>query len=244
MLLEELGNVIKTYRNRLGFTQNDLAAALQVSPQAVSKWERGENAPDIGLLPGLSETLGVSIDTLLGSNYREKRVIEATVLFADMEGYGPIARKLAPADQAIALNAFFYPLTEHLIAFDGVPIKYIGDEVLCLFAGENHRLRGFRAAFAAKRDSPRKMRLSLATGAVWMGPLGHPLYARPDILGVTVNIASALQEWMRGKAEGGVAATASAAEPAAGALELGYTEETATWCADAPVKWYEVRGLA
>jgi hypothetical protein len=47
------------------------------------------------------------------------------------------------ADLAIVLNAFFYPLTEHMIARDGVPIKYVGDELFSFFAGEDHRLRAF-----------------------------------------------------------------------------------------------------
>ncbi len=40
MRIDELGETIRTLRTRLGYTQQDLASALQVSPQAVSKWER------------------------------------------------------------------------------------------------------------------------------------------------------------------------------------------------------------
>jgi class 3 adenylate cyclase len=244
MNLEELGNTIKSYRTRLGFTQNDLASALQVSPQAVSKWERGENAPDIAALPALSEVLGVSIDTLLGSSYREKRTIESTVVYADMEGFGPLARSLSPADLAIALNAFFYPLTEHLIAYDGVPIKYIGDELLCVFAGDGHRLRAFRAVFAAKAASPRPLRITVSSGPVWMGGIGHPLYARPDVLGEAVNLAAVLQDWAKAKAEGGVAASEAAVGPVRSSLSLGRSEEISSWGSVGPARVHEVKGLA
>ena len=40
-------------RKALGLTQEQLAAKLKVSFQAVSKWERGETLPDIKLLPAL-----------------------------------------------------------------------------------------------------------------------------------------------------------------------------------------------
>ena len=42
MLLSELGNRIRSQRERLGLKQQDIANALQISPQAVSKWERGK----------------------------------------------------------------------------------------------------------------------------------------------------------------------------------------------------------
>ena len=60
----ELGRRIKALRGARGMTQETLAAALEVTPQAVSKWENGVTAPDIGLLPGLSVAFGVTIDEL------------------------------------------------------------------------------------------------------------------------------------------------------------------------------------
>ena len=57
-------NLIK-YRKKAGLTQSQLAAALMVTPQAVSKWEKG-SYPDSELLPLLARTLGVSLDSLFG----------------------------------------------------------------------------------------------------------------------------------------------------------------------------------
>lgn len=57
-------NLIK-YRKKAGLTQSCLAALLTVTPQAVSKWEKG-SYPDGELLPKLSRVLGVSLDTLFG----------------------------------------------------------------------------------------------------------------------------------------------------------------------------------
>ena len=60
----QLGKHIRTNRQRLGLTQEKLAEKLNVTPQAVSKWESGTGMPDIALLPELSAIFGVTIDEL------------------------------------------------------------------------------------------------------------------------------------------------------------------------------------
>ncbi len=60
----EIGNQIKQLRLRRGITQEAMAQHFGVTPQAVSKWERGAATPDIGMLPGLSAYFGVTIDEL------------------------------------------------------------------------------------------------------------------------------------------------------------------------------------
>ena len=59
---------LKQLRNIKGLTQEELAGFLDVSFQAVSKWDRGECFPDITLLPGLANFFNVSIDELMGMN--------------------------------------------------------------------------------------------------------------------------------------------------------------------------------
>jgi len=64
---------IKRLRLDMGLTQEELAARIGVTGQAVSKWERDECYPDITLLPGLSNCFGVTTDELLGmSEIKEK----------------------------------------------------------------------------------------------------------------------------------------------------------------------------
>ena len=50
---ETIGKRIAELRKSKGFTQEDLADRLNVSGQAVSKWENDQTCPDIGLLPQL-----------------------------------------------------------------------------------------------------------------------------------------------------------------------------------------------
>lgn len=63
---ETLGRRIARLRLAHGMTQEHLAGLMHVSPQAVSKWENDQSAPDIALLVPLAQTLGLSVDELLG----------------------------------------------------------------------------------------------------------------------------------------------------------------------------------
>ena len=60
-----LGRRIAQLRKEKGLTQEDLAKHLDVSAQAVSKWENDLTCPDITALPKLAQLLGVTVDELL-----------------------------------------------------------------------------------------------------------------------------------------------------------------------------------
>ena len=60
-----VGAQIARLRKEKGLTQNDLGDRLDVSFQAVSKWERGETLPDTAILLDLANTLETSVDFIL-----------------------------------------------------------------------------------------------------------------------------------------------------------------------------------
>jgi len=60
-----VGEYITILRKSKGLTQNNVAERLNISYQAVSKWERGESLPDIMLLPELAAILETTVDSLL-----------------------------------------------------------------------------------------------------------------------------------------------------------------------------------
>lgn len=64
----EIGQLLLRLRREQGFTQSQVAEALRISPQAVSKWERGLGCPDISLLPALTGLFGVSMERLLAGD--------------------------------------------------------------------------------------------------------------------------------------------------------------------------------
>ncbi len=63
----EIANRLVQMRKAHGFSQEELAAQLGISRQAVSKWERAESSPDTDNLITLSRLYGVSLDTLLAT---------------------------------------------------------------------------------------------------------------------------------------------------------------------------------
>lgn len=72
---ETIGNRISKYRKEKGMTQEELAATLGVSSQAVSKWENDISCPDISLLPQLAKVLDVTTDELLTGKNDEVRMV-------------------------------------------------------------------------------------------------------------------------------------------------------------------------
>ena len=61
-----LSENLRKYRILKNLTQEDVAEFLGITPQSVSKWERGESYPDITLLPALANVFETSIDLLVG----------------------------------------------------------------------------------------------------------------------------------------------------------------------------------
>lgn len=65
MNLQETGRFIQSCRKELGMTQTELSERLNISPQSVSNWERGETFPDIDTLIDLAEIFNCSVDALI-----------------------------------------------------------------------------------------------------------------------------------------------------------------------------------
>ncbi len=65
MEMKTCGEFIRERRAERGLSQQQLASALHVTREAVSKWENGRGFPDVSLLPPLAEALDVSVSELL-----------------------------------------------------------------------------------------------------------------------------------------------------------------------------------
>ncbi len=71
------GERLKNYRKTKDFTQDELAAKIGVSGQAVSKWEKGECLPDVYNFKLLARLYRVSVDDLLDvEDEKAEKVIE------------------------------------------------------------------------------------------------------------------------------------------------------------------------
>ena len=67
----KIGAIIKKQRVLMKLTQEEFAARLNVTPQAVSRWEKEISLPDITLVPRIADLLKKSCDDLLkGKEHR------------------------------------------------------------------------------------------------------------------------------------------------------------------------------
>ncbi len=69
----KVGQLIRALRTGLGYTQREVADALNISHKTVSKWELGLGCPDVSLLASLSVVLGADIENLLAGDLAANR---------------------------------------------------------------------------------------------------------------------------------------------------------------------------
>jgi transcriptional regulator with XRE-family HTH domain len=206
MDLTELGTRIRRRREARGLKQADLASALRMTPQAVSKWERGENAPDIVVLVPLSRLLDVSVEWLLGGSATERETFDAVVLVTSTRSYATRSQVESPRSLAAWINGVHHTTTESVRQFDGVPVKYVGDGSLAFFCGAGLCDRAARAALRI-RDLLDDSGVALHRGPIYLGRIGHDEYAAPDILGAAVNTAFSLLPHVVARCPGRLGAT-------------------------------------
>ncbi len=204
----DFGTKLRLLREGHQLKQINLANALSVSPQAVSKWERGANLPDIDILQRIAKLFDVSIDHLLGMTTPGNGSFEATVLCTGVNQFAERSLVTGSKDIADYINGLFYQLTESVLKFDGIPVKYLGDGFLSFFSGPDHADRAVRAAMYAKKVIYQKeLVISLNSGEIFLGLIGHPHYAMRDIVGETVNVAFLMLKWIGNHCRSGVAGT-------------------------------------
>lgn len=111
----KIGNRIRELRAEHAITQEALAAAIGVTPQAVSRWESGNGYPDLEWLPLLADFFSVSMDELLGyrKDEREQRLAETKERICRLAVNGRLEERLrlareayrdAPSDPVCKLN--------------------------------------------------------------------------------------------------------------------------------------------
>ena len=135
--MEEIGTNIRLLRKTKNVTQEELANALHITYQAISKWENGSSQPDIALLPAIANYFGVSIDELFGFKLQAMTNKERFIRFMADTGvltFGDFALKMGGNSnyyinsenfctnaQIAKLGEFFADcIRENHIEFDGI----------------------------------------------------------------------------------------------------------------------------
>jgi class 3 adenylate cyclase len=138
------------------------------------------------------------LDDGWGARYPVKgRELEATILFADITGFSARTLELTPMETLVFVNNFFAWITaEALRSSKGVVDKYIGDEIMVVFAKEFGSADPFREAieaarFMAENDAHSYIpHIGLASGRVAIGYVGTPLKYSATVLGAPVAMAA------------------------------------------------------
>lgn len=102
----KIGAIIKKLRTENNVTQELLATAIGVTPQAISRWEAEGGYPDIELLPAIADFFSVSTDELLGykMSERETRLAEIKKEMKRLQEVGTIEERINFA--RVALSKF------------------------------------------------------------------------------------------------------------------------------------------
>ena len=72
----KIGKFISESRKLKKFTQEQLAEKLDVSKNAVSKWERGLNLPDASIMQDLCNILEISLNELFAGEYLNEKEVK------------------------------------------------------------------------------------------------------------------------------------------------------------------------
>lgn len=100
--METTGKRIAALRKERGYTGEALAERLNISPQAISKWENGKCLPETAILPKLAEALDCSIDSLLYP--RELFILEA--VYTDGQTHIPVTHFINDMVRDNTLNIY------------------------------------------------------------------------------------------------------------------------------------------
>lgn len=114
---QKTGKLINFLRSRKSLTQKRLAELVNVSDKAVSKWERGDGCPDVGILPNLAEVLETDVDSLLKGELPNRKLTkeEAEQMLREMEAQNQEAampkmdRQFIKSDAKITMYDFKRP---------------------------------------------------------------------------------------------------------------------------------------
>ena len=112
----KIGAIIKKLRAENNVTQETLATAIGVTPQAISRWESEGGYPDIELLPALADFFSVSTDELLGYKLseREQELANIKKEIERLAEVGSVEERVAYARNAFAHYPNDYEIRDYL----------------------------------------------------------------------------------------------------------------------------------
>lgn len=131
-------------------------------------------------------------------------IVEATVLFTDLENFTTLSERLDPNEVSAILIAYFERTTRCILEKRGIIIKYIGDAVMAAWGAPidepKHAMRAVEAACDLRalteievRGRKLRTRIGINSGKVLAGNLGSSFRFDYTMIGDTTNLASRLE---------------------------------------------------
>ena len=132
------------------------------------------------------------------------KVVEATVIFTDLEHFTTLSEDLDPAEVSAILIAYFEQTTRCILENNGTIIKYVGDAVMAAWGAPidepAHAIRAAEAACDLRllsemevRGKKLRTRIGVHSGKVLAGNLGSSFRFDYTMIGDTTNFASRLE---------------------------------------------------
>ena len=132
------------------------------------------------------------------------RIVDATVIFTDLESFTTLSEDLDPAEVSAILIAYFEQTTRCILERRGTIIKYVGDAVMAAWGAPidepAHAIRAAEAACALRalteidvRGRKLRTRIGINSGKVLAGNLGSSFRFDYTMIGDTTNLASRLE---------------------------------------------------
>ena len=131
---------------------------------------------------------------------------EASIIFADIEGFTQLAESLPPSHVIALLNSFFSAVTAIIDEWGGVVVNHVGDALIAAFNAplptDAHSARAVDAVRAVRslvsdrefEGHRLRLRIGVATGPVAAGAVGSAERQTYTLYGDTVNLAQRLEE--------------------------------------------------
>jgi adenylate cyclase len=145
-------------------------------------------------------------EQLIDSGQLAPQTREASLLFADIEGFTHLSESLEPSQVFGILNSFFSAATEVIDQHGGVVINHVGDALIAAFNAPipvaDYQARSIDAARAllalvSERDfegRSLRLRIGIATGSIAAGTVGAADRQTYTLYGDTVNLAQRLEQ--------------------------------------------------
>jgi adenylate cyclase len=132
------------------------------------------------------------------------KVVEATVMFTDLDGFTALSENLDPTEVSKILTSYFSQTTRGILKQEGTIIKYMGDAVMAVWGAPlpepKHAQRAVLAAWAMVQAGRSEVagrtlrtRVGINTGKVLAGNLGSEFRSDYTAIGDTTNLASRLE---------------------------------------------------